>query len=56
MQLFLSRAISPPKTAAMENAWSTLEELGAIDQDGNLTALGRHIVRSDYVLLSGHFI
>ncbi|KIM88927.1 hypothetical protein PILCRDRAFT_813926 [Piloderma croceum F 1598] len=43
VKMFLSRAISPPKTVAMENAWSTLEELGAINQDGNLTALGRHM-------------
>jgi len=28
----------------MEKAWSVLEELGAVDPDGNLTALGRHIV------------
>jgi HrpA-like RNA helicase len=42
--MYLTRAISPPKTAAMENAWSTLQELGAIDQEGNLTALGRHMV------------
>lgn len=44
-QLFLSRAISPPKMAAMETAWSILEELGAVDLDGRLTALGRHMVR-----------
>lgn len=31
----------------MENAWSTLEELGAIDQDGKLTALGKHMVAWD---------
>jgi HrpA-like RNA helicase len=29
---------------AMDKAWTTLEELGAIDQDGKLTALGRHMV------------
>lgn len=29
----------------MDKAWNVLEELGAIDADGRLTALGRHIVR-----------
>ena len=28
----------------MKKAWSVLEELGAVDPDGNLTALGRHMV------------
>jgi HrpA-like RNA helicase len=28
----------------MEKAWSTLEELGALDENGRLTALGRHMV------------
>ncbi|KZP25382.1 P-loop containing nucleoside triphosphate hydrolase protein [Athelia psychrophila] len=43
VKLFLSRAISPPKLVAMESAWSILEELGAVDLDGRLTALGRHM-------------
>jgi len=46
LQLFLSRAIDPPKVTAMEKAWSILEEIGAVDQAGKLTALGRHIVRT----------
>lgn len=29
----------------MDKALSVLEELGALDQDGRLTALGRHMVR-----------
>ena len=33
----------------MEQAWETLEQLGAVDYDGNLTALGRHMV---FLLLS----
>lgn len=28
----------------MERAWSVLQELGAVDQDDKLTALGKHIV------------
>jgi hypothetical protein len=28
----------------MEKAWSTLEELGAVDEGGRLTALGRYMV------------
>jgi HrpA-like RNA helicase len=43
-KLYLGRAIDPPKVAAMEKAWSTLEDLGAIDPDGNLAALGRYMV------------
>ncbi|OJA10313.1 hypothetical protein AZE42_05191 [Rhizopogon vesiculosus] len=40
---FLKRAIDPPEVSAMDQAWNVLEELGAIDVDGRLTALGRHI-------------
>lgn len=34
----------------MEKAWSVLEELGAVDPDGNLTALGRHMVSTRFFL------
>ncbi len=34
----------------MEKAWSVLEELGAVDPEGNLTALGRHMVSSSSFL------
>ncbi|KAG1766414.1 P-loop containing nucleoside triphosphate hydrolase protein [Suillus occidentalis] len=40
---FLNRAIDPPEVSAMDKAWDILEELGAIDADGRLTAFGRHI-------------
>lgn len=40
---FLNRAIDPPEVSAMDKAWNVLEELGAIDADGHLTALGRHV-------------
>ncbi|KAJ7492368.1 P-loop containing nucleoside triphosphate hydrolase protein [Mycena latifolia] len=43
VKLFLSRAIDPPKVASMEAAWTVLEELGAVDLNGKLTPLGRHI-------------
>ncbi|KAJ7246262.1 P-loop containing nucleoside triphosphate hydrolase protein [Mycena haematopus] len=43
VKLFLKRAIDPPKVAAMEAAWAVLEELGAVDSNGKLTPLGRHI-------------
>ncbi|KAK7064008.1 dead deah box [Favolaschia claudopus] len=33
-----------PKVAAMEAAWTVLEELGAVDLNGRLTPLGRHIM------------
>ncbi|KAJ7878638.1 P-loop containing nucleoside triphosphate hydrolase protein [Mycena leptocephala] len=44
VKLFLQRAIDPPKVAAMEAAWTVLEELGAVDLNGKLTPLGRHIM------------
>ncbi|KIK99476.1 hypothetical protein PAXRUDRAFT_30490 [Paxillus rubicundulus Ve08.2h10] len=40
---FLKRAIDPPEVSAMDKAWSVLEELGAVDQEGKLTSLGRHM-------------
>ncbi|KZT27687.1 P-loop containing nucleoside triphosphate hydrolase protein [Neolentinus lepideus HHB14362 ss-1] len=40
---FLSRAIDPPEMTALNSAWSVLQDLGAINEDGQLTALGRHI-------------
>ncbi|KAG7099686.1 hypothetical protein E1B28_001508 [Marasmius oreades] len=43
VKLYLGRAIDPPPLKAMEMAWSTLEELGAINDDGKITALGRHM-------------
>ena len=44
----MSRAVDPPDVVAMDKALSVLEELGALDQDGRLTALGRHMVRRRY--------
>ncbi|CAK5280316.1 unnamed protein product [Mycena citricolor] len=43
VKLFLKRAIDPPKVSAMEAAWAVLEDLGAVDLQGRLTPLGRHI-------------
>ncbi|KIJ54301.1 hypothetical protein M422DRAFT_25225 [Sphaerobolus stellatus SS14] len=43
VKLFLLKAIDPPPVAAMEKAWSVLEELGAVTPDGKLTALGRYL-------------
>jgi HrpA-like RNA helicase len=43
---FLSRAIDPPKFEAMESAWTTLVDLGAVEGEkgtSRLTALGRHM-------------
>ncbi|KAG8880465.1 hypothetical protein FRB97_000766 [Tulasnella sp. 331] len=40
---FLGKAIDPPKSAAMAAAWKTLEDLGAVDEAGKLTALGKHM-------------
>lgn len=33
----------------MDKAWSTLQELGAVDKDSELTALGRHMASLGYV-------
>ncbi|KAF8492710.1 P-loop containing nucleoside triphosphate hydrolase protein [Gautieria morchelliformis] len=43
VKLFLGKAIDPPQSAAMEKAWAVLQELGAVDENGKLTALGRHM-------------
>ncbi|KAG8836392.1 hypothetical protein FRC17_003302 [Serendipita sp. 399] len=40
---YLSRAIDPASVVAMEHAWTALGNMGAIDVDDNLTALGRYM-------------
>ncbi|KAK4689764.1 ATP-dependent RNA helicase DHX57, partial [Tremellales sp. Uapishka_1] len=43
---FLGKAIDPPKMDAIDAAWKTLQDLGAIegeDHKSRLTALGRHM-------------
>ncbi|GAA98627.1 hypothetical protein E5Q_05314 [Mixia osmundae IAM 14324] len=43
---YLSQAISPPSTAAIDQAWNTLLSLGAITgkgKDARITPLGRHL-------------
>lgn len=40
---FLSQALSPPATSGLEKAWKTLVEMNAVEESGNLTALGRHM-------------
>ena len=44
VKAFLQRAIDPPAVAAMDEALAVLRELGALDDRGKLTALGRHMV------------
>ena len=42
----ISKAIDPPKMDAIEAAWKTLQDLGAVEGDdytSKLTALGRHV-------------
>ncbi|KAF8832013.1 hypothetical protein HHX47_DHR1000914 [Lentinula edodes] len=41
---YLAQAIDSPETNAMDTAWSTLKELGALDEQGMLTPLGHHIM------------
>ncbi|KAG6380964.1 P-loop containing nucleoside triphosphate hydrolase protein [Boletus reticuloceps] len=43
VQHFLEKAIDPPDVSAMDKAWSTLQELGAVDKESKLTALGRYM-------------
>lgn len=46
VKAFLSKAIDPPKLEAMDAAWTTLLDLGAVEgEEGSsrLTALGRHM-------------
>jgi ATP-dependent RNA helicase DHX57 len=46
VKAFLSRAIDPPKMEAMDSAWNTLVDLGAVEGEkttSRLTALGRHM-------------
>ena len=43
-QDFLGRAIDPPSVSAMDRAWLNLKALGAVGEDDELTALGKHMV------------
>ncbi|THH29051.1 hypothetical protein EUX98_g5134 [Antrodiella citrinella] len=43
VKAFLSRALDPPNMAAMDHALTTLEELGAVSDTGEVTALGQHL-------------
>lgn len=47
----MRKAIDPPQIAALDSAWNTLKELGAIDEGDKITALGRYIVRPNYTQL-----
>ncbi|KAG5463106.1 MAG: hypothetical protein BJ554DRAFT_1712 [Olpidium bornovanus] len=47
VKAFLSQAIDPPSTEAMDTAIGILRAFGAMDPEtGKLTAMGRHMVRS----------
>lgn len=42
----ISKAIDPPKLEAIDAAWKTLLDLGAVESEDHaskLTALGRHV-------------
>lgn len=44
--ILYSKAIDPPKIHAIDAAWKTLQDLGAVegeDHKSRLTALGRHV-------------
>ncbi|XP_050232144.1 DExH-box ATP-dependent RNA helicase DExH3 [Mercurialis annua] len=40
---FLSRALQPPEPLSVQNAVEYLKLIGALDEDENLTVLGRHL-------------
>jgi len=50
----LGRAIDPPKVAALSGSWKFLKEIGAINEDDTITALGRAMVRSFYFYLPSY--
>lgn len=50
-QGFLRRAIDPPKTSALSSSWNLLKEIGAINEDDTITALGCAIVGFLYSFL-----
>jgi HrpA-like RNA helicase len=41
---FLENALQPPDPQAVQNAIELLETIGALDEDENLTSLGKHRV------------
>jgi HrpA-like RNA helicase len=41
---------------SIDRAWKNLEEIGAVDEDGHLTALGRHIVSNLESIVSIHYL
>ncbi|KAF8312159.1 P-loop containing nucleoside triphosphate hydrolase protein [Cantharellus anzutake] len=43
VRLFLAKALDPPKVEAIDHAWNVLEDLGAVDSGGKLTALGQQM-------------
>ncbi|KAF4606324.1 hypothetical protein EYR38_000377 [Pleurotus pulmonarius] len=43
VERYLNQAIDPPSTVAIKNAMDTLEDLGAIDSEGTLSSLGKHL-------------
>lgn len=47
----MKQAVDPPHMTAMQAAWAVLEDLGAVDEGGRLTGLGRHIVRQRCFIL-----
>ncbi|KAH0838102.1 P-loop containing nucleoside triphosphate hydrolase protein [Lanmaoa asiatica] len=51
VQHFLKKAIDPPNVSAMDEAWLTLQELGAVDKESKLTALGRHMANIQMLVL-----
>ncbi|CAM6038869.1 unnamed protein product [Sphagnum compactum] len=40
---FLERALEPPKVEAVKNAMATLHEVGAVDEEEEITPLGYHL-------------
>ncbi|KAF7842782.1 DExH-box ATP-dependent RNA helicase DExH7, chloroplastic isoform X1 [Senna tora] len=50
---FLSKALEPPKVEAMDSAISLLYEVGALEEDEELTPLGHHLAKLPVDVLIG---
>uniref|UniRef100_A0A803N4Y5 RNA helicase n=1 Tax=Chenopodium quinoa TaxID=63459 RepID=A0A803N4Y5_CHEQI len=53
IKLFLSKAIEMPKDEAIDSAVSSLKEVGAVDENEELTPLGHHLAKLPVDLLLG---
>lgn len=53
---YLQQAVEPPPIASIDNAVSTLIDLGALTEEETLTALGQHLVKFSIELRLGKML